>query len=317
MVPQPFEYRAMPDFQQIVWDNQLRRECLAIVRLALAEDLGDEQDWTTAALVSSQREGASRIVARESGVAAGLATIELVLTEAKANLESTLYIQDGQSFASGTTLAELRGNVREMLTLERTILNLLGRLMGIATLTSRYVQEVTGTKARIYDTRKTTPGWRRLEKYAVRCGGGSNHRSGLYDAILIKDNHLAQRSDKNIATPEDAADAVLEARRFLHSSQNTVRSELLVEVEVDNLPQLAAVLLTQPDIVLLDNMGVSELREAIKLRDEFATNVELEASGGIHLENLRAIAESGVDRISVGALTHSAHALDIGLDWEA
>ncbi len=317
MVPQPFEYRAVPDFQQIEWDLQLRSECQVILRLALAEDLGGQQDWTTVALVPSQREGVSRIVARESGVAAGLATIELVFTEAKANLEATLHIQDGQSFASGTTLAELRGNVREMLTLERTILNLLGRLMGIATLTSRYVQEVADTKARIYDTRKTTPGWRRLEKYAVRCGGGSNHRSGLYDAILIKDNHLAQRSGKHIATPEDAADAVLEAKRFLQSSENIARSDLLVEVEVDNLPQLAAVLLTQPDIVLLDNMDASQLREAIKLRDEFAMNVELEASGGIHLENLREIAESGVDRISVGALTHSARALDIGLDWEA
>ncbi|TWU20828.1 carboxylating nicotinate-nucleotide diphosphorylase [Bythopirellula polymerisocia] len=305
----------MPEVHQIVWDSQLQQDCLAIVRLALAEDLNGEEDWTTNALVGANQQGTANIVARESGVAAGLVTIPLVIAEAEAALEADFFVDDGQQFTAGTTLAKLSGNVRDLLTLERTILNLLGRLMGIATLTSRYVQEVSGTSARIYDTRKTTPGWRRLEKYAVHCGGGFNHRMGLFDAILIKDNHLAQRSGNAIASPETAGEAVLDARRFLESPSNKAQSDLIIEIEVDNLEQLATVLPTQPDIILLDNMDPSQLREAVKLRDEHAPAVELEASGGIRLESLREVAETGVDRISAGALTHSARALDIGLDW--
>lgn len=313
----PFENLAVPEFQQIEWDSQLEHDCQAIVRLALAEDLNGQQDWTTVALVDTDRQGAANLVARESGVAAGLVTIPLVISESNADLRLTLHLEDGQRFTAGTTLAMLSGNVRDLLTLERTILNLLGRLMGIATLTGRFVQEVAPTKARIYDTRKTTPGWRRLEKYAVRCGGGVNHRLGLYDAVLIKDNHLAQRSGKPIASAEDAAAAVLEAKRFLESPHNTAQSDLLVEIEVDSLEQLAAVLPTQPDIVLLDNMGANLLREAVKMRDAVAPRVELESSGGVCLETLQAIAETGVDRISAGALTHSAGGLDVGLDWES
>ncbi len=306
----------MPDFQQIEWDNQLESECLELVRLALAEDLGGQQDWTTLALVPADRQGTASIVAREPGIAAGIMAIDLVLSEAKADVQAKKFIQDSQSFAAETSLAKMSGNVGDILTLERIILNLLGRLMGIASLTSRYVQEVVGTRARIYDTRKTTPGWRRLEKYAVRCGGGSNHRTGLFDAVLIKDNHLAQREGRRIATPQEAADAVLEVKRFLQSSNRASSSNLTVEVEVDSLGQLAAVLPTLPDIVLLDNMSALQLREAVQLRNELAPQVELEASGGVRLGRLREIAETGVDRISVGALTHSACNLDIGLDWE-
>jgi nicotinate-nucleotide pyrophosphorylase (carboxylating) len=185
--------------------------------------------------------------------------------------------------------------------------------MGIATLTGKYAREVSGTMARVYDTRKTTPGWRRLEKYAVHCGGGRNHRSGLFDAVLIKDNHLAQRAGSTIGSPADAAAAVVEARQFLQSQ----KLAMPIEVEVDALEQLAAVLPTKPEIVLLDNMPPSVLREAVAMRDKIAPQVELEASGGVRLDTIREIASTGVERISVGALTHSARVLDIGLDWQA
>ncbi|MDZ4656572.1 MAG: carboxylating nicotinate-nucleotide diphosphorylase [Bythopirellula sp.] len=307
----------MQDFHQFVWDDNLKRDCRTLVKLALAEDLGGEQDWTTIALVPADRMGAANIVAREPGIAAGLLAIPVVLAEAQSRLHVTTFLDDGQHFAAGTKLAEITGNVRDLLTVERTLLNLLGRLLGIATLTGRYVSEVAGTGARIYDTRKTMPGWRRLEKYAVRCGGGSNHRTGLFDAVLIKDNHLAQRSGAAVGSPADAASAVQAARQFLQSPQGAAKQQMLpVEVEVDSLDQLAAVLPAGPDIVLLDNMPPALLREAVKLRDQVAPHVELEASGGVRLETLREIAATGVERISVGALTHSARVLDIGLDWQ-
>jgi nicotinate-nucleotide pyrophosphorylase (carboxylating) len=209
-------------------------------------------------------------------------------------------------------------------------LNVLGRLSGIATLTRRYVDAIAGTKARIYDTRKTTPGWRRLEKYAVRQGGGHNHRTGLFDAILIKDNHLAfvSRESASLVAADDpsdrdrvdrvakAAGAVRTAREFLANAfPGDDRSKMILEVEADSLAQLEAMLVEQPNIVLLDNMSPAQLREAVLLRDRNAPAVELEASGGVNLTTVRAIAEAGVDRISVGELTHSASALDIGLDW--
>jgi nicotinate-nucleotide pyrophosphorylase (carboxylating) len=190
--------------------------------------------------------------------------------------------------------------------------------MGIATLTSRYVREVASTHARVYDTRKTTPGWRRLEKYAVRCGGGRNHRMGLFDAVLIKDNHLAQRAGARVGSPADAMAAVREARQFLLSRQEPAgQGTLPIEVEVDSLAQLEAVLPARPDVVLLDNMSPSDLCQAVELRNRMAPGIELEASGGVTLSTIRQIAECGVERISVGALTHSARVLDIGLDWQA
>jgi nicotinate-nucleotide pyrophosphorylase (carboxylating) len=242
-----------------------------------------------------------------------MSAMEIVLAEAQAELDVTKFVEDGQSFAAKTKLATLAGSVRDLLTVERTLLNLLGRLMGIATLTGQYAREVAGTKARVYDTRKTTPGWRRLEKYAVHCGGGRNHRSGLFDAVLIKDNHLAQRAGSTIGSPADAAAAVVEARQFLRSQ----KLAMPIEVEVDSLQQLAAVLPTKPEIVLLDNMPPTALREAVAMRDKISPQVELEASGGVRLDTIREIASTGVERISVGALTHSARVLDIGLDWQA
>jgi nicotinate-nucleotide pyrophosphorylase (carboxylating) len=306
------------EFHQLEWNDQLEGDCQTLVRLALAEDLGDEQDWTTLALVPPERRGSAMIVARGPGVAAGMLAIPVVFAEAKARLEVTAQVDDGKQFEKGTSIAEISGHVRDLLTVERTLLNILGRLMGIATLTSQYVGAVAESGARIYDTRKTTPGWRRLEKYAVRCGGGFNHRSGLFDAILIKDNHLAQRSGFAVGTPADAAAAVHDARQFLRSPQGAAKQKLIpIEVEVDSLSQLAAVLPAEPDIVLLDNMSLSMLREAVELRNRLAPQVELEASGGVRLDTVREIAHTGVERISAGALTHSARVLDIGLDWQA
>jgi len=187
----------------------------------------------------------------------------------------------------------------------------LGRLSGIATLTRRYVDAVQGTNAQIYDTRKTTPGWRQLEKYAVRCGGGNNHRAGLYDAVLIKDNHLALGRQGN--EPFTPAEAVIRTKEFLRKRSACLP---IIEIEVDTLEQLREVLPTGPDIVLLDNMAPPQIVEAIHIRNSLNPNVQLEASGGITLETLRSIAETGVERISVGALTHSAVSLDFGLDWE-
>jgi nicotinate-nucleotide pyrophosphorylase (carboxylating) len=199
-----------------------------------------------------------------------------------------------------------------MLTCERPMLNLLGRLSGIATLTRQYVRKIEGTRARIYDTRKTTPGWRRLEKYAVRCGGGYNHRTGLYDAILIKDNHLALASEENVSP----ADAVRKARDFLAQlGPENLAGDMLVEVEVDRVQQIDDVLSARPDIVLLDNMTLDQLRAAVARRDLLAPGIELEASGGVTLETVRGIALTGVERISVGGLTHAARWLDVALDW--
>ena len=301
------------EFHQVEWDKLLEEDCRALVRLAVREDLERQQDWTTVALAPADKQGSADVVTREPGVVAGLRALNLVIDEMQVQIEVSLAVADGDVVPAGTRLASLAGNARDLLTCERIMLNLLGRLMGIATLAQAYVEQIRGTAARVYDTRKTTAGWRRLEKYAVRCGGACNHRTGLFDAILIKDNHLALSDSAN----QQAADAVLRARQFVHDYRGPESlSELVIEVEVDTIEQLAAVLPIGPDIVLLDNMSLDELHQAVRLRDAEAPQVELEASGGVRLETLREIAESGVDRISVGALTHSARSLDIGLDWK-
>jgi nicotinate-nucleotide pyrophosphorylase (carboxylating) len=205
---------------------------------------------------------------------------------------------------AGARLAVVRGRMRSILAGERTVLNFVQRLSGVATLTRRYVEEVAGLSVQVLDTRKTTPGWRLLEKYAVRCGGGHNHRMGLYDGILIKDNHLAALAGHS--------DPITEAVRLARHKHGTA---IPLEIEVDTLDQLEIALQARPDIVLLDNLSPSQLREAVRRRDAVAPGVRLEASGGVRLETIRAIAETGVERISVGALTHSAPALDIALDY--
>ncbi len=287
-------------------------DCRQIVRLAIREDLEREQDWTTVALVPPDRTGKADIVARQAGIVAGLPAVSLAIEEFAARLHVDAAVAEMQSVPAGTRLATIHGNVRDLLTCERVVLNLLGRLMGIATATRQFVDRAAGTRCQVYDTRKTTPGWRRLEKYAVRCGGGHNHRTGLYDAILIKDNHLAQFAGPD-RSPATAAAAVRRARDFLREIGGP--EPTIVEVEVDSLEQLAAVLAERPDIVLLDNMSVVQLRAGAAMRDQTAAGVELEASGGVTLETIAEIAATGVNRVSIGALTHSARSLDVALDY--
>jgi nicotinate-nucleotide pyrophosphorylase (carboxylating) len=219
-------------------------------------------------------------------------------------------LTDGSRLEPGTLIARVSGPMRSLLVLERIALNFLARLSGIATFTDRFVAAVAGTRAKIYDTRKTTPGWRALEKYAVRCGGGYNHRFGLFDAVLIKDNHLAWlQSAARPGDPDPIAAAIAAARA--HTPSGTT-----VEIEVDSLEQLDIALTCAPDIILVDNFGPELLAEAVRRRDIVAPPIQLEASGGVNLNTVRALAQAGVDRISVGALTHSAPALDVGLDFE-
>jgi nicotinate-nucleotide pyrophosphorylase (carboxylating) len=305
------------DFQQITWDERLEADWRKILRLAVREDLGPSGDWTTRALVPEGAAGRAAVVARQSGIVAGLCGVEATLHEINPQLSWQVESEDGRPVEPGTRLGRIEGPAQGILMAERLVLNLLGRLSGIATLTGKYVEAVAGTKARIYDTRKTTPGWRRLEKYAVQCGGGCNHRTGLFEAVLIKDNHLAFGAEAE-ATPYTPAEAVARARQFVaeHCTEPAAAT-MLVEIEVDTLKQFDEVLSAGPDIVLLDNMAPDILREAVARRDARGPQIELEASGGVNLESVRAIAHSGIDRISVGALTHSAVCLDIGLDWLA
>ena len=306
------------EFAQVTWDAAAEDDCRHLVRLAMREDLGRGHDWTTVSLVPPEGEGRASLVIRQSGAVAGLVAIPVILDEIQASLQWHPCFDDGAVVPSMTVAGTFQGSVRDLLVAERPILNLLGHLSGIATLTHQFVQRVIGTGARIYDTRKTMPGYRRLEKYAVRCGGGCNHRIGLSDAVLIKDNHLAfgrQASGEQRFTP---AEAVSAARQFLAATLSAEEAErMIVEIEVDTLLQLADVLPAQPDLVLLDNMNPTQLAEAVQMRAASHVDVELEASGGVNLQTVREIAQSGVDRISVGSLTHSAPWLDVGLDWSA
>ncbi len=304
------------EFNQITWDAAVEEDCRQIVRLAIREDLDRLFDWTTLALVPSGTQAEAAIVTRQSGVACGLQAAELAISEMDVTMQLVPNVNDGDRIQAQQALATLTGPARSLLTAERILLNLIGRLSGIATLARQYVDAVQDTKARIYDTRKTTPGWRRLEKYAVHCGGARNHRTGLFDAILIKDNHLALAAQTQGTGHLTIAEAVRRACEFVDTMAASQRGvPLLIEVEVDTFEQLSEVLAEKPDIVLLDNMSVELLRRCVTLRDGVAPGVELEASGGVNLSTIAAIAASGVDRISVGALTHSAKTLDLGLDW--
>lgn len=284
-----------------------------LVRLAIREDLSNSFDLTTVSVVPEGLPAQAQIAARQPGVAAGLELLNVIVETLNADLHVDVRSADSNSFECGATLAVISGDARDLLTCERTILNFLGRLCGIATWTHEHVQLIADLKAELYDTRKTTPGWRRLEKYAVACGGGKNHRIGLYDAILIKDNHLAchAKLTGELMLPSQA---VTQARSFLRD-QPGVPSDAIVQIEVDTLEQLADALTASPNIVLLDNMTIDQLCAAVSMRDKVNSSVELEASGGVNKSTLRGIAETGVERISVGALTHSAVNLDLGLDW--
>jgi nicotinate-nucleotide pyrophosphorylase (carboxylating) len=303
------------DFIQLDWDDVLAEDCRRLIRLAVAEDLGRTYDWTTVSLAAEGSLGSADVVVRQAGIVCGLKAAALVLEEANAQVEWRALADDGTQVAAGTVVAKLSGSARDLLTCERTLLNFLGRLSGIATLARRYADAIAGTQARIYDTRKTTPGWRRLEKYAVRCGGGHNHRTGLFDAVLIKDNHLTLGRQTGSGAHYTPAEAVEKSRHFVREMLGGEGEAMVIEVEVDSLEQLRQVLPARPDIVLLDNMTLDQLRQAVAIRGELGSAAELEASGGVNLQTVRAIAEAGVDRISVGALTHSAPNLDVGLDW--
>ena len=298
------------DFLQRDWDLELEDDLRQLIRLGVREDLRHEHDWTTLAVIPADATGKASVVARETGVIAGLKTIDVILDETNVAGSCSIQCADGQTVTSGQAIVVIEASARELLTIERLILNFFGRLSGIATLTAQYVSHVEG-RCRVYDTRKTTPGWRRLEKYAVRCGGGMNHRIGLHDAIMIKDNHLAI---------SNSASVDLTMRQAIEMARNTAASierdqDVIVEVEVDTLEQLTDVIPAEPDIVLLDNMTVEELQQAVAMIRDTNSGIELEASGGVTLETIGEISQSGVDRISVGALTHSAVNFDVGLDW--
>jgi nicotinate-nucleotide pyrophosphorylase (carboxylating) len=267
-----------------------------IVRAALAEDLGRAGDVTSQACIGAGAMMSAAFVARRAGVVAGLACARLALTLMDPDASFEVRRGDGEAVAAGETIALATAKARAVLSAERTALNLLGHLSGIATLTAAFVARTTGTKAVIVDTRKTTPGLRALEKHAVRCGGGANHRFGLDDAILIKDNHVS------------ACGGVSEALRRVRAHAGHM---VKIELEVDGLAQLREALEQAPDVILLDNFALPQLREAVRLAQG---RVLLEASGGVSLETVAEIARTGVDLISVGAITHSAPVLDIGLD---
>ena len=270
---------------------------------ALTED-AVSLDATTRALVPGGLEVLGRVIAREEGVACGLALADRLVTRFGHGLSFKADVSDGDRVARGQVIAEVRGPAAPMLSLERAMLNFLQHLSGVACLTAQFADAVHGTRAAIYDTRKTTPGWRELEKYAVTCGGGRNHRPHLAGAVLIKDNHLA------LARDGDVAGAVRRARDAYPG--------LTVEVEVEDVDQLREALTAGPDIILLDNMTPAEVRRAVELTQEISPEDPplLEASGGITLENVRQYAEAGADRISIGVLTHSAPAMDISMEIE-
>jgi nicotinate-nucleotide pyrophosphorylase (carboxylating) len=279
--------------------------CKHLIGWALDEDLGATGDLTSQAVLPADLTGRAVFTARAPGVLAGLPAAALVVAAVDPHLTLQALKNDGDRLAAKDQIAVVAGPMRALLAAERTALNFLQHLSGIATLTRRYVEAVAGLPVRILDTRKTIPGWRLLAKYAVRQGGGCNHRLGLHDGILIKDNHLAALGPCPTAA---LAEAVRRARQW----QGPVA---FVEVEVESLEQLDAALRAQPNMVLLDNMPLEQLRQAVQRRNAVAAGVLLEASGGVDLTTVRGIAETGVDRISVGALTHSAPTLDIALDY--
>jgi len=284
-----------------------------LLELARDEDLGQGDsrgDITSLVTIPEELSGKAALVARGPGIVAGLAALPDILEVFGGGLRTEHLVQDGAAVERGTVLARLYGPMRQILTVERTVLNVVGRLSGVASRTAAFVRAIGGSRARIYDTRKTTPGLRVLEKYAVRCGGGRCHRLGLHDAVLIKDNHIA-------GVP------LAELARVIGGAARAARAQrpglTFVEVEVDSLDQLNEILMLPGglvDIVLLDNMDVPTLRRAVQMRDGSVGRPELEASGGVRPENLAEIASTGVDRISAGALTHSVSSLDVALDVE-
>jgi len=266
----------------------------SIIIHALKEDIG-KGDITTRLTVPANLKTTAHIIAKQNGILAGSEVVQQVFKILNPKVNISFRIKDGAKFNTGVIIAKLTGNARALLTGERTALNVLCRLSGIATLTRKFVDKISGTKAKIYDTRKTTPNLRFLEKYAVRMGGGTNHRFGLYDMILIKDNHI------------QAAGSITNA--IMRTRKNN--SKMLIEVETKNLSEVKESLQLEVPIIMFDNMNLKQIREAVKLAKGKA---KLEVSGGVNLRNVRKIAETGVDYISVGALTHSAPTIDMSME---
>jgi nicotinate-nucleotide pyrophosphorylase (carboxylating) len=294
------------DLSRVVTDKEHQMTTIdwkrtnTLIALALEEDLGVEGDATSLAVVSSGLEAKGALLAKQDCVIAGLPVAEAVFRAVDESLQFTSLVEDGAEIASGTKIAEMSGNAVGMLTAERTALNFLQRLTGVATQSAKFAAAVSGTGCVILDTRKTTPGWRNLEKYAVATGGASNHRTGLYDRIMIKDNH---RELAGLEGPGGITRSVEKARRAY--------PKLEIEVEADTLEQAREAIEAGADYILLDNMDDETMRAAVEMN---AGRAKLEASGGITFERIAKIAALGVDYISVGALTHSVKAADISLE---
>ena len=283
-----------------------------IVQLAIKEDIGDG-DITSKIFIPDGSKTEGMLIAKEAGVVAGLPVAGYVLSQIDENLILTSNIEDGSRVKKGTIIGSVKGLTLSLLSAERLVLNFLQRLSGIATATNRFAEKIKGYRTQIMDTRKTAPGWRYLEKYAVRVGGGINHRMGLYDQILIKDNHL-----KAMGT-EKENDTI---SRLVKKAREQIKNGTLIEVEVEDLCQIREVMDAGVDIILFDNMEPSKIREAVEMVKEFENSrdagngraILTEASGNITIENVEEYADAGVDRISVGAITHSVRVLDISFD---
>lgn len=273
------------------------QDALTMIRLALAEDVRTGDVTSAFTIPETQRESA-RLIAKEAGTLAGLPVIPLVFAELKAEVEVKLFKHDGDKVEKGDLIAELEGATRDLLTGERTLLNFIQQLSGVATVASKFAEALKPGKTEILDTRKTVPGFRTLQKYAVRAGGGSNHRMGLFDMVLVKDNHIA------------ASGGVLEA---LENVKAHNAAGLRVEIEVENLDDLRKLLHKGVDVIMLDNMDKATMARAVEIVRESGDKVKLEASGNMNLERVKDLAGIGLDYISVGALTHSVKALDISM----
>ncbi len=283
----------------------MNRITQTLIELALEEDLSDKGDLTSQYFVDKNHRSRGKIISRERSVLSGLEAARSVFQKVDPDLEFTIQADDGDTVQKGDTVCTIVGTTRSILTGERIALNFLQRLSGIATVAAEFSRIVAHTNAQMLDTRKTTPGWRYLEKKAVADGGASNHRMGLYDAVMVKDNHIAANLE-----PVDLARRIADLKG--HSPA------LKIEVEADRLDQVDTFLKIEGiDVILLDNMSNEQLRKAVKMRNEAKSNIELEASGGVNLDTVKEIAETGVDFISVGAMTHSVRSIDLGLDLES
>jgi len=286
------------------FDTLEEKSFVQLLEMAIAEDVDSIGDLTSKATLPPDLMGKATLVGRTDGILAGIETGERVLKKLAPDAEWFSLVQDGASIKHGTEIAKIQGPIRGILSAERIILNFIQRLSGIASLASKFVTKVKDLPVKILDTRKTTPGWRYLDKFAVRCGGGCNHRMNLSDGILIKDNHLAALGGGAVAIRK----SILLSRQYYPGNWD-------IEVEVEDMQMFETALQSSPTIILLDNMCLEDMKAAVDRRNAVAPEILLEASGGINIGNVRDIALTGVDRISIGAITHSAPALDLALDY--